>query len=561
MKNKTSNNDPLRIGDKSQWIFVNGDWIDGDDGLLTLSDSILGRDTDPRLDNMGIQSAHFAFYRPLCCSDFTASFSIKLYGHTDTGLVFRARDPRHFYLLHFPNCGQAFRAQHFWAVLSKMDDSGYLRIVKMEMLKRVPSNNGLALPVAVTVHGQRVICRVGDYGHFEVRDSTYTGPGSIGMYHFWPEAAQPAQIRNLRISAAEKFAPAWNETARQPRNWWHPLPTDQKVWQMPLDMRRFDDGELLLLVNQQIERSAAEDAVAVPYLTRSSDQGRTWSKAEPFAATAGKQLSAWTSLRLHLTPRGRLIAFAPDKADNFVWQSSDRGRNWTEAPKMNLHLGPPREKPTHNLSPNGLLNLADGRILAPMFAKVDAPSPAASIYTWGGGTFFQAFCMRSDDDGRTWSDPVNFDNPGTDAKGNQLEGNMDLTETSLVQLASGRVLALIRPVYSPWMWETWSDDGGETWSPCVRGPFPGYAAPNMVRTASGAVLMAHRLPELTVHCSMDDGRSWDAGTIIDSGLWAMGSMVEVEADKVLYIYWDSFEGLMRAQYIRVTPGGLEPLRP
>ena len=94
--------------------------------------------------------------------------------------------------------------------------------------------------------------------------------------------------------------------------------------------------------------------------------------------------------------------------------------------------------------------------------------------------------------------------------------------------------------------------------PCVRGPFPGYAAPNMVRTASGATLIAHRMPALCIHCTRDDGVTWDPGTTIDSGMWAMGSMVEVEPDIVLYVYWDSYAGLMRSQRIAVTPSDLSP---
>ena len=128
-----------------------------------------------------------------------------------------------------------------------------------------------------------------------------------------------------------------------------------------------------------------------------------------------------------------------------------------------------------------------------------------------------------------------------------------------MQLSDGRIMVLIRPIYSPWMWETWSHDGGRTWGPCVRGPFPGYATPNVVRTACGALLIAHRLPWLTVHCSLDEGRTWQ-GTIIDSGTWAMGAMREVEPNVVFYVYWDSFELSMRAQYLRVTPSGLEPVR-
>ena len=40
----------------------------------------------------------------------------------------------------------------------------------------------------------------------------------------------------------------------------------------------------------------------------------------------------------------------------------------------------------------------------------------------------------------------------------------------------------------------------------------------------------------------------------------MGSMVEVEPNVVFYAYWDSFKSLARAQIIRVTPSGLEPVR-
>ena len=543
----------LQMADGADWHFVNGDWVDGDNGVLAVSDKDIDR------DDIAPQCVHLAFYHPLWCADFSADFVIRLGSHTDTGLIFRARDPEHFYLLHFPNCGQASRAQHFWAAFSRMDGNGCLKIIKLALVNRVSSTNGITLPVSVTVKGNRIDCRIGDYGRFEVEDAACTGPGRIGVYSFNRGGALP-ELARLRISA--ESAPAADRPAdRSPtRNWWQPLP-DVAGWQMPYDLRRFDDGELLLQFNLQTRRDCGEQAAAQTYLTRSTDQGRTWSAPEAFGPAVDRELAAWSGLRIHITPAGRLIGFAPDKDSKKVWESVDRGRTWTEAPNMNLHLGPPREQPVQDLSPNGLTNLRDGTILAPVLARVDTSDQSESIFTWGGGTHCQAWCLRSEDDGRTWSEPVNLDNQGLDADGNQIPGNMDLTEPSLVQLGSGRVLALIRPVYSPWMWETWSDDGGRTWGQCVRGPFPGYAPPNMVRTASGALLIAHRLPGLTVNCSLDDGLTWDAGTMIDTGLWAMGSMVEVEPDLVLYVYWDSCEGPMRAQYLRVTPAGLEPVRP
>ena len=53
--------------------------------------------------------------------------------------------------------------------------------------------------------------------------------------------------------------------------------------------------------------------------------------------------------------------------------------------------------------------------------------------------------------------------------------------------------------------------------------------------------------------------TFDQGTMIDSGLWCMGSMIEIEPDLVLYAYMDSFESLMRMQFIRVTAMGFEPV--
>jgi hypothetical protein len=91
----------------------------------------------------------------------------------------------------------------------------------------------------------------------------------------------------------------------------------------------------------------------------------------------------------------------------------------------------------------------------------------------------------------------------------------------------------------------------------VRGPFPGYNTTPPLRTASGAILVAHRLPELTIHVSRDDGHTWDAGTTIDSGIGAGGRMLEVEPNVLLYAYFPS-HGAVRAQFIRVTPSGLEP---
>ena len=259
-----------------------------------------------------------------------------------------------------------------------------------------------------------------------------------------------------------------------------------------------------------------------------------------------------------MAPAGRLMALLKHGDTYATAESTDGARTFSQPLSTGIPFGLPKV-PKFQIGPQAFLNLADGSML--LFTH--GPHVLGDLYqgpwVWGRG-HSQGFAYRSTDDGRTWSAEVNVDNAGLDHQGRQIPGNMDISEICAAQMSDGRILALTRPLYSPWMWETWSDDGGASWGPCLRGPFPGYATSNMLRTTSGAVLVAHRLPTLTIHLSWDEGHSWDQGTLIDGGMWCMGVMMETEPDVVLYAYWDSFESLMRAQLIRVTPAGLEPIR-
>ena len=540
-------NNVLRIGDGRDWHFVNGRWQDGGNGLLSVPEELLRSDGD------SMQGHHYAFCRNLCYEDARIRFEFRLVGHSDLGIILRAGDASHFYVLHFPNCGQAGRAQHFWVALSKMDESGYLKRIKMEMVRRVPSNKGLWLSGDVSLVGGKISVRVGEHGTFEAEDDTYSGSGAIGIYSFGGVLDKTADIRNVTIEGEPAVSCAWNDEVRQPTNWFHPCPdTEYGLWQKPQDILKLSDGTLLLNYAVQEEAYKGE---TTPLLTRSSDGGRTWSKPETQRIVRGD--NEWFPPRLHITPGGRLICLIKTDEGYLVAESKDHARTWSDPVPVRIGPAPPHVESLH-LGPQAFLNLADGSIMLFCYGGHDLKDPDLGFYTWGS-CHCQAFACRSTDDGRTWSPPVNVDDPGCDPEGEPYEGSLDLTEVCGAQMGDGRILALIRPLYSPWMWETWSADGGATWGPCVRGPFPGYATPNMLRTASGALLVAHRLPSMTIHCSFDDGHTWDEGTLIDSAIWVMGSMIEVEPDVVLYVYWDSFESLMRAQRFRVTPTGLEPL--
>ena len=139
----------------------------------------------------------------------------------------------------------------------------------------------------------------------------------------------------------------------------------------------------------------------------------------------------------------------------------------------------------------------------------------------------------------------------------------DFTETPLAELPDGRIVALSRPHRAPFMWQTYSDDGGKNWSAACYAPFSGAGGPSMLVTSSGYLVIVKRGPGLGLNISLDGGLNWDEGTMIDFSTSYNGSMVEVEPDVVLVSYPNSFDeirpALVRTQRIRITPDGPVPL--
>jgi hypothetical protein len=528
----------IKIGNGSDWRFVNGPWHDDEDHALVLSSDHVWS------SGQGIQGFHYAFSRSLCYRDVDVRFEIRLTGHSDAGILFRARDESHFYLLHFPNCAQASRAQHFWAAFSKMDDSGYLKRINMDLVRRVNSHSDVWLAIRASLKGDRLAVQIGEHGHFEAQDRTYASAGFLGLFN-----CVKADIRNLVVNGTPTSPIRWTHKP-QPTNWSCPRLDVAHVWQQPIDLlrERKRSGRLILSF---IAKDKSNNT-STYQLIRSGDNGLTWSEPEKLSLP---KTNIVYPPRLHRTPSGRLLAMikAPKGPGFKIAESTDEARTWSKPTP--IQWGPlPKTTSELYLGPQAFLNLTNKMILLFAYGYNEMRDARYNIHSWGSH-HYQAYVTRSIDDGRTWQPLLNIDTPDLH------RSNLDLTEVCAVQTGDGRILSLTRPVYSPWMWEAWSHDHGQTWGPCVRGPFPGYATSNMLRTHSGAILVAHRLPSLTIHLSHDDGHTWDVGTTIDGSIWAMGGMIEVKPDVVLYVYWDSFESLMRSQYIRVTRKGLQPISP
>ena len=529
------------LSEAGTWSFAGGEWQAGADGGMAPVDAF-----DANTE-CGMQACRFAFAADTSYRDFRATLQVRHdMAHSDVGLIFRARNRCDFTLLHFPCCGQGYRAQHFWTALSRMDASGYLRVDQLAMVNRVASSTRLWHDVEVKVREGELRALIDGRGVFE-HHGVPDGAGCVGLFIFGR-----ASVRAVHIDGDRAAAARWDDAVEQPTNWFYPVDhAAHGVWQKPHTLLRADSGELVLTYNASRPGPAGTTS---HLMTRSADDGRTWSEPQVTGTVDG---DPWTVRgTLHRFPDGRVRLLSMDQDGTFALAEVS-GDIHTIGPPRSLDLGPmPDGMAGLHMGPQVFANLDDGSVVMFLYGGHASGPGHELIHTWGA-VHCRAFTCRSTDNGVTWSPLVNIDH-AVNGRGEPVEGSLDLTEVCGAEASAGTMVALIRPIYSPWMWEVWSRDGGLTWSPCMRGPFPGYATPNMLKTSSGALLVAHRLPMMTVHASFDAGMSWQ-GSIIDSSIWVMGSMLEVRPDLVLYVYYDSFESRMRAQYIRVAGGTLTPV--
>ncbi len=272
------------------WSFAGGAWQAGADGGMAPVDAF-----DANTES-GMQGCRFAFATDTSYRDFRATFQVRHdVAHSDVGLVFRARSRSDFTLLHFPCCGQGYRAQHFWTALSRMDGSGCLRVDQLAMVNRVASSTRIWHDVEVEVRGGEFRARIDGRGVFEHRGLA-DGAGCAGLFTFGR-----ASVRAVRIDGEPAPGAGWDDSVEQPANWFYPVEdAAHGVWQKPQTLLRAGGGVLVLTYNA----SRPGPAGATSHLmTRSADDGRTWSAPEVTGTVDG---DPWTVRgTLHRFPDGR----------------------------------------------------------------------------------------------------------------------------------------------------------------------------------------------------------------------------------------------------------------
>ncbi len=520
----------LSMNDKD-WHFVEGAWSQDADGIISAP-----ADLGDRNAAINTTSAYL---------DVEAEFEFRWdIVWTGAGFVFRAKDSLHYYMVHFPAVGQQYRAEHFWACISKVDGTGLVDVLKMEMVHGVSSAARLWHKVKVNVAGDVIRVWVDGRPVSPVMDDTYPDPGYLGLSTYSSlSVGDRSRFRNLQINGQAVEAQPFD-----------PEPQPQQNWFQVTDAGGTGCGPIVRAPNGDLLVALWESG-----MFRSKDNGLTFGGPYPLPDKAGHDCDL-----LFTTHDGELTILMLQGRRPFQIRrmiSHDSGETWSQ-PSTVGEITLPADDGYTRAQLTRVLGLKDGSVLMFVAAGGDEPMELVDgrrhhVIPIPGRT---GLCLRSTDGGRSWSDPVNVDGLPRDDDLWQLAkpaGN----ETSAAETAQGNIIALVRPLFSPVMWETWSQDGGRSWTPAARGAFPMYGCNNsMISTASGALVIGGRFPGIAVQVSRDDGMTWQC-TMIDNTLWANGAMFEVEPNVVLYIYGGKNDPReMRGQLLRITDDGIEPVR-
>lgn len=305
-------------------------------------------------------------------------------------------------------------------------------------------------------------------------------------------------------------------------------------------------GELVAVFNWAPRRDSVlhppQDPLYLNLLTRSADEGLTWSAPVPVPGYGwnGVECAGLTDLgsgRLMLNQWrfGWLPLPAAERlADKAGWAFPDElaaglaaSRELDSGPAiaadparaMSWARGPGRS--VVHLSPDAGVTWPETAVIATgpfvggygMRGAVRLPGGALLLPLGDVPAYERVFVVRSDDEGRGWSPPVTV----AAVTGRLFE------EPAPVLLPSGRVLMLLRENVSRTLFQTHSDDGGGTWSAPAPTGIAGYPA-HLTLLGDGRLLCTYgvRRPPFTVEAvlSEDDGRTWlaDRPLAIRTGL-------------------------------------------
>lgn len=275
---------------------------------------------------------------------------------------------------------------------------------------------------------------------------------------------------------------------------------------------RLEDGSWYVMFHPQ-ETSSHMDPRKSTQALISKDNGRTWKKTDLEAGNPQHRSSPTRlvnvnnnsyrydvparrpyyeakGLEVRDTPDGR-IAYSQGV---YVTISEDNGATWT---RRDIDF-PDQALLASYRDDRAYLRLDSRTIVQALYGK-----PVARL------RYYEAWYVRSEDDGETWS----F---GTIAA--SVEQDVGHGETALARAANGDIVAMMRtePVPGSHMWVCRSADRGKTWSKAVQTPLHGHPA-HLLLLQDGRMLCSYGLRDspvgIRVCVSADHGQTWRAEDI------------------------------------------------
>lgn len=300
------------------------------------------------------------------------------------------------------------------------------------------------------------------------------------------------------------------------------------------DVCRLSDGRLMAVFYAGYGHVAMPNAQLpkggrVSYCT-SGDEGHTWSKAEVLydgpdddrdpsivQLKDGRLVCNFFSLR-------KTEGKSPPWIGLGTWMvtSTDLGRTWSA----------PHQISAKYYCSSPIREISGGRLILGLYQELPKTSAGAVAI--------------SDDGAKTWR-VVDIPNGGF-----RLDA-----ETDVIELADGTLYAAQRPT----MCFSISKDRGETWSVSKPMGFEGHC-PYFLRTRDNIILLAHRVPNTSLHYSLDECRTWSPNVPVDTVGGAYPSMVNLNDGSVLIVYYEEGPGSsIRCKRLRATKSGIEWLAP
>lgn len=271
-------------------------------------------------------------------------------------------------------------------------------------------------------------------------------------------------------------------------------------------------GLLILSVAQ------GADALYEPYgVLRSTDEGRTW---QPVKNMQFKTFASQPHLRL---PDGDILGisrwnvkYLPGLYVGMNYRFDPKAEKFEMSENL-IHT--PIEAGQVIVFDRDIFNFGNGEVMA-------------VVYTRAADRKEVTYMLNSKDAGATWH---YYSTIGVGP------------EPSVVRFSDTEMMALLRTLsFSPLL-QTWSHDGGKTWTPPVTLE-EGSVSPDMVYMSNGVVACSYGRPGVNLMLSTDRGKTWEHHVITDSKGFNYTALREVRPGRLLFVH-DSPN--MRALHVEV----------